>query len=99
MTNADFTVESTTGNRMIKDASIQPDASKIKVYLVPSWSERRATSADTVATNITKINAFRGGMLVVLPQNYNEQDGAVITVTLKDVWGYTNSFKFTVTKL
>ena len=99
LTNADFTVESTTGNRMIKDASIQPDASKIKVYLVPSWSERRATSADNVATNITKINAFRGGMLVVLPQNYNEQDGAVITVTLKDVWGYTNSFKFTVTKL
>ena len=99
LTNADFTVEATTGNRKIKDASIQPDADKIKVYLVPSWSERRATSADNVASNITKINAFRGGMLVVLPQSYNEQDGAVITVTLKDVWGYTNKFSFTVTKL
>ena len=99
LTNKDFTVEATTGNRLIKESSITPDAKKIKVYLVPSWSERRAETSDNVAANITKINAFRGGMLVVLPQSYNEQDGAVITVTLTDAFGYTNSFKFTVTKL
>lgn len=98
-----FLVEPTTGNRYINPAKVQPDAENITVYLVPSRSERAVTEDDRkqfgLASNITKINAFRGGMLVVLPQSYNEQDGAVITVTLYDAWGYANKFKFTVTKL
>ena len=98
-----FLVEPTTGNRYINPAKVQPDEEKITVYLVPSRSERAVTEDDRkqfgLASNITKINAFRGGMLVVLPQSYNEQDGAVITVTLYDAWGYANKFKFTVTKL
>lgn len=98
-----FLVEPTTGNRYINPAKVQPDAEMITVYLVPSRSERAVTEDDRkqfgLASNITKINAFRGGMLVVLPQSYNEQDGAVITVTLYDAWGYANKFKFTVTKL
>ena len=98
-----FLVEPTTGNRYINPAKVQPDEEMITVYLVPSRSERAVTEDDRkqfgLASNITKINAFRGGMLVVLPQSYNEQDGAVITVTLYDAWGYANKFKFTVTKL
>ena len=98
-----FLVEPTTGNRYINPDKVQPAEKNITVYLVPSRSERAVTNADRtqfgLASNITKINAFRGGMLVVLPESYNEQDGAVITVTLYDAFGYTNSFKFTVTKL
>ena len=98
---SDFILEATTGNLQINPTSVAPVADKIQVFMVPSWSERALSAAEKaeVSANVTKVNAFRGGMLVVLPQNYNEQDGAVITVTLKDVWGYTNSFKFTVTKL
>lgn len=77
--------------------------SRLRVILVPSRSERAVTADDkskfNLASNVTKINAFRGGMMVVLPSSYNEQDGAVITVTLYDAWGYANNFKFTVTKL
>ena len=98
-----FLVEPTTGNRYINPAKVQPAEENITVYLVPSRSERAVTQDDRkqfgLASNITKINAFRGGMLVVLPRSYNEQDGAVITVTLYDAWGYANKFKFTVTKL
>ena len=103
LTPSDFDVEETTGNRFIKPESVTPDAEKIKVILVPSRSERAVTADDkskfNLASNVTKINAFRGGMMVVLPSSYNEQDGAVITVTLYDAWGYANNFKFTVTKL
>ena len=103
LTPSDFDVEETTGNRFIKPESVTPDAKKIKVILVPSRSERAVTADDkskfNLASNVTKINAFRGGMMVVLPSSYNEQDGAVITVTLYDAWGYANNFKFTVTKL
>ena len=97
----DFILEATTGNLQINPTSVAPVANKIQVFMVPSWSERALSEDEKgkVSANVTKVNAFRGGMLIVLPQNYNEQDGAVITVTLKDVWGYTNSFKFTVTKL
>ena len=97
----DFFLEATTGNLQINSGSVEPAADKIRVFMVPSWSERALSAAEKaeVSANVTKVNAFRGGMLVVLPESYNEQDGAVITVTLYDAFGYTNSFKFTVTKL
>ena len=97
----DFILEATTGNLQINPASVAPVDNIIQVFMVPSWSERALSAAekDVVSANVTKVNAFRGGMLVVLPSTYNEQDGAVITVTLTDAFGYTNSFKFTVTKL
>ena len=96
-----FILEATTGNLQINPNSVKPVADNIQVFMVPSWSERALTAAEkaVVSANVTKVNAFRGGMLVVLPSTYNEQDGAVITVTLTDAFGYTNSFKFTVTKL
>ena len=95
LTTADILVNPTTGERYINPTSVTPDANNINVYLVPSVSQ--SVDPSVVTDNIA--DAFRGGMLVVLPESYNEQDGAVITVTLKDVWGYSKSFSFTVTKL
>ena len=95
LTSSDIKVDPTTGVRYIDPNAVTPDANNINVYLVPSVSQ----SVDPTVVTDGIADAFRGGMLVVLPQNYNEQDGAVITVTLKDIWGYTNQFSFTVTKL
>ena len=95
LTTTDILVNPTTGERYINPTSVTPDANNINVYLVPSVSQ----SVDSSVVTDGIADAFRGGMLVVLPESYNEQDGAVITVTLKDVWGYSKSFSFTVTKL
>lgn len=93
LAETDIKVDESTGNRYIDPTKVAADDTAVTIYQVPSVAQSKD---EDVVGEIAK--AFRGGMLVQLPNKGVEQDGVVITVTLKDFWGYTNSFDFTLNK-
>ena len=92
--SADFDLNTVTGDLTLKPASIVEDATKVKIYQVPCIA---ATANTAVATGIQK--AYRGGMIIQLPTSIQDNQSVIVTVTLKDYWGYTNTFNITVKKL
>ena len=66
----------------------------VLVYYVSPLAQ---AANDAVATGVRQ--AFEGGMVVVLPKNFTDQESAIVTITLEDKWGYKNSVDINVTKL
>lgn len=89
-----FDLNTTTGDVTVKASSITEHATDIKVYMVPSIASK---SDSRVAIGIQK--AFRGGMIIQLPTSITDGESVIVTVTLKDYWGYTNKFDITIKKL
>ncbi len=69
----------------------------IKIFKVDAAAARPATDADNVAVDV--IQGHTGGMVIQLPTSIDDKQEIEISIKLTDDLGFTNTLKFTVSKI
>ena len=69
----------------------------IKIFKVDAAAARPATDADNVAVDV--IQGHTGGMVIQLPKSIDDKQEIEISIKLRDYLGFTNTLKFTVSKI
>ncbi len=82
----DYVLPALTGNN-----------TNIKIFKVDAAAARPAIDADNVAVDV--IQGHTGGMVIQLPTSIDDKQEIEISIKLTDDLGFTNTLKFTVSKI
>ena len=92
-----WTIDPLTGEISYVLPDFEGEDKDIKIFNVKAAAARPATDADNVAVDV--IQGHTGGMAIQLPSSIADKEDIEITITLTDYLGFTNTLKFTVSKI